>query len=100
VDYAYATAHQPGAKNVPLAAMSGCLSTADIRSRFYSRVQVPTLALFDRDPFARFDMLPHLLGSNPLWQEVRIVPNLGMPQFEKLPESVNALNGFWQGLNS
>ena len=100
VDYAYATAHQPGAKNVPLAAISGRLSTVDVRSRFYNRMQVPTMALFDRDPFARFDMLPYLLGSNPLWQEARIVPSLGMPHFEKLPETVNALDGFWDGLNS
>ncbi len=97
VDYAYATAHQPGAKNVPLAAMSGRLSTEDVRSRFYERIQVPVLVLFDRDPFARFDMLPYLLGSNPYWQEVRIVPSKGMPQFEKLPETVSALDGFWGG---
>ena len=98
VDYAYATAHQPGAKNVPLAAVSGRLSTVDVRARFYNRIQVPTMVLFDRDPFARFDMLPYLLGSNPLWQEARIVPSLGMPHFEKLPETVNALDGFWDGL--
>jgi len=97
VDYAYATTHQPGAKNVPLAAMSGRLSTADIRYRFYDRIQVPVLALFDRDPFARFDMLPYLLGSNLHWQEVRIVPSLGMPHFEKLLETVDALDGFWGG---
>ena len=99
VDYAYATAHQPGAKNVPLAAMSGRLSTADIRYRFYTRVQLPTLVLFDRDPFARFDMLPYQLGSNLQWQETRIVPSLGMPHFEKLPETVGALDGFWSGLD-
>jgi pimeloyl-ACP methyl ester carboxylesterase len=97
VEYAYATAHQPGAKNVPLAAMSGRLSTADIRSRFYDRIQVPVLAMFDRDPFARFDMLPYQLGNNPHWQEARIVPSLGMPHFEKLLETVDALDGFWGG---
>ncbi len=97
VDYAYATAHQPGAKLVPLAAMSGRLSTQDVRSRFYERIQVPVLVLFDRDPFARFDMLPYLLGSNLFWQEARIVPSKGMPQFEKLPETVGALDGFWGG---
>ena len=100
VDYAYATAHQPGAKNVPLAAMSGLLSTVDVRSRYYNRTQVPIMALFDSDPFARFDMLPYLLGSNPLWEEARIVPSQGMPHFEKLPETVNALDRFWDGLNS
>jgi pimeloyl-ACP methyl ester carboxylesterase len=100
VDYAYVTAHQPGAKNVPLAAMSGRLSTANIRPRFYERIQMPTLVLFDRDPFARFDMLPYMLGSNPSWQESRIAPSYGMPQFEKLSETVHALDHFWGGINS
>ena len=100
VDYAYATAHQPGAKNVPLAAMSGCLSTTGIRSRLYDRIQAPTLVLFDRDPFARFDMLPYQLGRSPRWQEARIMPSLGMPHFEKLPQTVAALDGFWGGLDS
>lgn len=100
VDYAYATAHQPGAKNVPLAAMSGRLSTADIRTRFYNRLQAPTLVLFDRDPFARFDMLPYQLGSSPNWQEAQIAPSLGMPHFEKLSETAAALDGFWDGLDS
>ena len=99
VDYAIATAHQPGAKNVPLASMSGRLSTVDVRSRFYERIQAPTQVLFDRDPFANFDMLPYMLGSNPSWQEVRIKPSQGMPQFEKPAETVSALDGFWHGIS-
>ena len=100
VDYAYATAHQPGAKNVPLALVSGRLSTPDIRTRYYERLIVPTLALFDRDPFANFDMLPHLLGSNSNWQEARIVPSQGMPHIERLPETAKALDDFWQSLGT
>ncbi len=100
VDYAYATAHKPGARNVPLALISGRLSTPDIRAHYYERLNVPTLALFDRDPFANFDMLPHLLGSNPNWQEARIVPSQGMPHFERLAETTKVLDDFWQGLGA
>ncbi|NCF64802.1 MAG: alpha/beta fold hydrolase [Chloroflexi bacterium] len=96
VDYAYATAHQPGAKNVPFALISGRLSTPDIRTRYYARLNVPTLTLFDRDPFANFDMLPHLLGENENWQEARIRPSQGMPHFEKLVQTTTALDHFWQ----
>ena len=98
VDYAYATAHQPGARHVPLALISGRLSTPDIRTRYYERLNVPTLALFDRDPFANFDMLPHLLGENENWQEARIVNSQGMPHFENLAASAQALDGFWQSI--
>ncbi len=100
VDYAYATAHQPGAKEVPLAALSGLLNTADVVDRFYRKVQVPTLVLYDRDPFAHFEALPELLASNDQWQVARIVPSLGMPHFEKLAETTSALDDFWAGLDS
>jgi hypothetical protein len=85
---------------VPFALISGRLSTPDIRTRFYERLNVPTLALFDRDPFANFDMLPYLLGSNPNWQEARIVPSQGMPHFERLAETTKVLDDFWQDLGA
>jgi pimeloyl-ACP methyl ester carboxylesterase len=100
VDYAYATAHQPAAKNAPLALISGRLSTADIRTRFYERLNAPTLVLFDRDPFANFDMLPHLLGKNANWQEAHIANSQGMPHFERMPETAKALDDFWQSLEA
>lgn len=98
VDYAYATGHQPGAKNAPLYFLSGRLFTPDIRTRTYEKLQIPALIIYDRDPFVRFDMLPELLQRNPNWQEARVVPSLGLPQFEKLPETAEALNNFWRGI--
>jgi pimeloyl-ACP methyl ester carboxylesterase len=100
VEYAYATAHQPGAKQVPLAAVSGRLTTVDMINRYYRKLQAPTLVLFDRDPFARFDKLPDLLAGNSNWQAERIVPSLGMPHFEKLPETGKALASFWAAMDN
>ncbi len=54
VDYGYRTAHQPGAKNVPLHFLSGRLFTGDIRSTLYEQLSVPTLVLYDRDPYVDF----------------------------------------------
>jgi pimeloyl-ACP methyl ester carboxylesterase len=98
VDYAYATSHQPGAEHVPLYFLSGKLFTPDVLARVYENVHVPTLVIYDRDAFVRFDRLPDLLERNPHWQVQRITPTLGLPHFEKLPETAQVLNNFWQGL--
>jgi pimeloyl-ACP methyl ester carboxylesterase len=98
VDYAYATSHQPGAEHVPLYFLSGKLFTPDVLARVYENVHVPTLVIYDRDAFVRFDRLPDLLERNPHWQAQRITPTLGLPHFEKLPETAQVLNNFWQGL--
>jgi len=98
VDYAYAAAHQPGAANAPLYFVSGKLFTPDARTELYARLHTPTLVIYDRDAFSSFDTLPQLLAHNRLWHEARIVPSLGMPHFEKLPETTAAMNDFWQRL--
>lgn len=94
--YAYATAHQPGAENAPLYFISGKLFTPDIRQSVYEQLQVPALVLYDRDGYTRFDHLPDLLEKNPNWQAVRLVPSLGLPQFERLEDTVEVLNRFWE----
>ena len=96
MDYAYVTAHQPGAENAPLYFISGKLFTPDIRQTVYEQVQVPTLVLYDRDGFTNFDHLPDLLLKNQTWQAVRLVPSLGLPQFERLEDTVEVLNRFWE----
>jgi pimeloyl-ACP methyl ester carboxylesterase len=98
VDYAYATSHQAGAERVPLYFLSGKLFTPNVLARVYQNVHTPTLVIYDQDAFVRFDRLPDLLESNPHWQAERITPSLGLPHFEKLPETVQVLNKFWQGL--
>jgi hypothetical protein len=100
VDYAYLTAHQPGAHYAPVAFVSGQLFTPAIRVNVYELLPAPTLVIYDRDAFVRFDALPGLLRKKPNFQAERIAPTLGLPQFEKLPETINALDTFWQGLEA
>jgi pimeloyl-ACP methyl ester carboxylesterase len=96
IDYDYATAHQPGAEYAPLYFVSGKLFSPNIRPEVYERVQVPTLVLYDRDNFTSFEMLPETLIQNTYWQAVRLVPSLGLPQFERLDDLVSVLDKFWK----
>ena len=96
IDYAYLTAHQPGAEHAPLHFISGKLFTPNIRRNVYAQVQVPTLVLYDRDAFTSFELLPDLLAENESWQAVRLVPTLGMPQFERTEDMVEVLDRFWE----
>lgn len=96
VDYGYATAHQPGAEHVPLHFISGTLFTPDAAHTLYPQVQQPTLVLYDQDFYVRFDALPELLSHNKHWRAVRIIPTRGLPHFERLPETVAAMEGFWK----
>jgi pimeloyl-ACP methyl ester carboxylesterase len=98
VDYSDATAHQPGAEIAPLYFLSGLLFTRDALTKIYDQVQVPALVIFDRDGFVTFDLVPDLVASKQNWQSTRIVPSLGLPQFEKLPETLEALTYFWDKL--
>lgn len=96
IDYDYATAHQPGAEHAPLYFISGKLFTPDIRTSVYDRLRVPTLALYDRDNFTSFEMLPETLAGNTYWQAVRLVPTLGLPHFERPDDTVEVLDSFWK----
>jgi pimeloyl-ACP methyl ester carboxylesterase len=100
IDYDYATSHQPGAEIVPLYFISGALFTGDAVGELFDKIDTPCLVLYDRDAFVRFDRLPGLLARRPNWQARRISPSLGLPQFEKLPETIQALDDFWQGLEN
>jgi pimeloyl-ACP methyl ester carboxylesterase len=96
VDYDYLTTHQSGARYAPLYFVSGKLFTPTIREDVYKRLTVPVLVLYDQDPFVRFDTLPDLLAHSPNWQAERIVPTRGLPHFEKMTETAQALDRFWQ----
>ena len=96
VDYAYATAHQPGAQYAPLYFLSGKLFTPAVRTTVYEIIKVPTLVIYDRDGFTRFDMLSDLQSKNIKVRSVRISPTLGLPQFEKPAETIQALDNFWE----
>jgi pimeloyl-ACP methyl ester carboxylesterase len=98
IDYAYATAHQPGGQYTPLRFISGLLFTREARSALYERLTQPVLAVYDRDAFVRFDTLPDVIAAHANWQTARLAPTLGLPQFEALPQLADALAGFWGGL--
>jgi pimeloyl-ACP methyl ester carboxylesterase len=93
--YAYASAHQPGAAHAPLAFLSGRLFTPGILD-VYAHVTRPVLALYDQDPYTRFDRLPELLARAPMWAAERVAPSRGLPHFERLDETVHALARFWR----
>ncbi len=98
VDYSYATAHQPGAEHAPLYFVSGKLFTENAIDRIYSKVKTPSLAIYDRDAFVSFDRLPELMAANSAWQEKRVAPSLGLPQWERPEQTFAALDDFWQSL--
>lgn len=98
INYDYASAHQPGAEHAPLHFISGMLFTPGIAFSAYEKLNVPTLVIYDRDPYTNFNLLPKLLARNPNWQAVRIVPSLGLPQFERTQDTVQTFNQFWQGI--
>lgn len=98
IDYAYATAHQPGAHFTPLRFISGLLFTRNARSVLYEPLTQPVLVAYDRDAFSRFDALPEVIAAHANWETARLEPTLGLPQFEAMPQLADALAGFWGGL--
>lgn len=98
VDYAYRTSHQPGSENVPLHFLSGKLFTPDIRTRVYQQMSTPGLIIYDRDPFTSFEMLQDLLNNSANWTAERIIPTLGLPHWEQMPQMAAALENFWDNL--
>lgn len=98
LDYAYKTAHQPGAERAPLYFVSGQLFTGDIRTAVYARLQTPALVIYDRDPNVTFDGLPLVMAANAHWRESRVGPSLGLPHWDNLAGTIVALDTFWSEL--
>jgi pimeloyl-ACP methyl ester carboxylesterase len=98
IDYAWATAHQPGARHAPFAFLSGKLFTRGARTKLYRPLQVPVLVLHDEDPNVSFDCLPQLLAGSDYWQAERIRPTRGLPHWEQPEQTVTALDTFWRGV--
>lgn len=94
-EYAYRTAHQPGARYAPLYFISGKMFRPDVRETVYDRLTLPTLVLYDKDAYVSFDALPVYVMSHPNWQAVRITPTNGLPHFERMPAVARALDDFW-----
>jgi pimeloyl-ACP methyl ester carboxylesterase len=100
VEYAYRTTHQPGARHAPLYFISGKLFSPEIRAAVYSRLQQPVLVVYDQDPYVRFDALPAFIAEHRNWQAARIIPTRGLPHFEQLPKTTQALDHFWGAADS
>ena len=98
VDYAYNTAHQPGAEYAPTYFISGKLFTAAVRDTVYRVVEQPVLVLYDRDPNTNFEMLPGLLMEKKNWQGARITPTKGLPHWEQPEKTIQAMEAFWSDL--
>ena len=97
-EYAYATAHQPGADHAPLYFVSGMLFTPDARAVLYERLEIPVLVLYDQDAYVRFDTLDKVVAENDAWRAKRITPTSGLPHWEVLAETTAALDAFWAGV--
>lgn len=95
VDYAYATSHIPGARFAPAAFVGGRLFTSNATERLYREVTVPTLVLHDEDPYTDFKKLPDLMGEKTNWRATRIPDTSGLPQFDALDATVEAIHTFW-----
>jgi pimeloyl-ACP methyl ester carboxylesterase len=95
IDYDYATSHQPGAEIVPLYFVSGSLFTPNALESLYKKVTVPGLVIYDRDAYTGFDGLQGLLETSPNWRARRLIPSKGLPHFERLEETLQALDDFW-----
>lgn len=98
VDYDYLTSHQPGAKNAAFYFVSGKLFSPQIYDEVYTKLTLPVQVIYDRDRFVRFDRLPEIQQEHPNWRATRITPTLGLPQFERLDDTAQALDEFWSSL--
>jgi hypothetical protein len=72
------------------------LFTPEALDRFYAKLtDLPVLAIADRDPYVGFERLDDFVACHPNWSRQRVAPNMGLPHWERLPETVAALNGLW-----
>jgi len=95
VDYAYYTAHQPGAAFAPTYFLSGKLFTPEVREIVYKKLEIPVLVVYDHDPYTNFEMLPMMLRENENWKGVRVSPTKGLPQWEQPEKTFDVMSGFW-----
>jgi pimeloyl-ACP methyl ester carboxylesterase len=97
--YAHATAHRPGAVHAPLYFLSGRLFTRDVRKTVYQELEVPTLVLYDEDPYASFEALPELVHRNKNVRAVRVAPSRSLPHYDCPQQTFRALDLFYRELD-
>jgi pimeloyl-ACP methyl ester carboxylesterase len=94
--YAWATAHQPGARHAGLAFLSGELFTPEIRWLAYERLRLPVLVLYDRSVNTSFELLPALLRARDNWEAARIGPARDLLHWERPVETVAEMDEFFR----
>lgn len=96
IDYAYATAHRPGARHAPLTFLSSQLFTRDALHALYAKLTaLPVLAIADRDPYVTFERLAGFASARPNWQHRSLTPHMGLPHWERPDSTFQALEQFW-----
>ena len=96
VRYALETTSQPGAHYAPIKFLTFNLFTEQAVSRLYSRLKLPCLVLYDRDPNLGFERLPELTEVHSHWAAKQLSPSLGLPHWELTAETIEALEDFWK----
>jgi pimeloyl-ACP methyl ester carboxylesterase len=99
LEYAHASAHQPGARYAPLRFIAGQLFTRRVRQTVYEKVNVPSLILYGSDPFVSFETLPDLLQANPRWRAEFMGEKILLPHWETPQATYDALAQFWGSLS-
>ncbi|MEM6543476.1 MAG: alpha/beta hydrolase [Pseudomonadota bacterium] len=94
VDYAYATAAQPGARYAPFYFLSGQLFAADAIGELYSQLSQQVLVLYDKDPNVSLRLLDGFVSEMGNWTAYRIDDTRGLPHFEKPEATEEALKRF------
>ena len=54
------------------------------------------MVIYDQDAYTRFDALPSMGFYYRNWHTQRVSTTRGLPHFERLGETVQALDGFWR----
>lgn len=98
LDYHHRSSHQPGARYAPLHFVSGALFTPGIFDDTYKYLSVPTMVIYDTDPYVNFERLPEILENNSNWRARRVLNTRGLPQFERLDMTVSAFDDFWHDI--
>lgn len=99
IEYAWASAAQPGASFAPFYFVSGQLFEPDAVGDLYLPQQLPVSVLYDEDPNITFDYLDEVGRLRENWSLRRIPGTRGLPQFEQPQLTQNAIEEFLTGLS-
>ncbi|MEO0436370.1 MAG: alpha/beta hydrolase [Pseudomonadota bacterium] len=94
IDYAYATAAQPGARYAPFYFLSGQLFAGDAIGELYSHLPQQVLVIYDKDPNVSLRLLDEFAAERENWTACRVADTRGLPHFEKPEETEEVLKRF------